>query len=408
MYLAIIVFCILFPIFNSKTYSNNEVFNNDTKLKRSINFKNNIINNISELNKLTINNRSKRKIALDMSLKWGITILYYVEEPLNLFMIANALKMIELETCIRFIRLKKRIPNASGLHYKYVGECLSDVGRQNQKQWQLIKIGRICDYPGGIIHETLHALGLIHEQCRYDRDLYISIIQNNFFDGAQSDCKRFGYNIVTDYHQPYDYGSIMHYGLYTYSRNGGKTLVPIYPYYDRTIGNFEKPSFIDFKVINFHYCNKICRNKILCFNDGYQDPNNCNICKCVEGYGGKDCYEFAKPKRGCGKTEIILGGKISFLKINGKKSCVYHLLSKSNKLIEVKITSLFLFPNYQFVCSFKNALEVKYLRNKATTGARFCLNFQNIQIKSHNSHVILNYKSSDLRNFVFLYFKEII
>uniref|UniRef100_A0A0K0EJK7 Metalloendopeptidase n=1 Tax=Strongyloides stercoralis TaxID=6248 RepID=A0A0K0EJK7_STRER len=408
MCLVIIVFCVFFSIINSKIYSNNEAFNIETKLRRAINFMNNTTNNFSELNKSTINKRSKRKIVKDKRLKWALTIFYHTEEPLNPFMIAGALKIIEYETCIRFINLQKPLPIVSGIYYKYVGECSSDVGKKYKKFWQLIKIGRTCDYTGGIIHETLHALGFIHEQCRYDRDLYLGIIQQNLFNQNIWDCRRFGYDWVTDYFQPYDYGSIMQYNMYAHSRNGGKTMVPLFPHYENTMGNKEWPSFIDSKIINLHYCTKICRKKILCFNDGYQDPNNCNTCKCVEGYGGKDCYEFSKPKRVCGKTKIIVGGKTSFLKIKGKKNCVYHLLSRRNKLISVKIIALYMIPNHNTVCSSKNALEVKYLRNKATTGARFCLSLQNIQIQSHNSHVMVYYKSTYPRNFVHLYLKEII
>uniref|UniRef100_A0A0K0EJL0 Metalloendopeptidase n=1 Tax=Strongyloides stercoralis TaxID=6248 RepID=A0A0K0EJL0_STRER len=384
------------------------MFNNETKFKRSLIFKDNTIKNISELNKSIINNRSKRKIRLDKKGKWDLKIFYYVEEPINPFMIADTLKIIQRETCIRFIPLKELIPNVSGIHYKYVGECLSDVGRTEKNRWQLIKIGRLCDFPGGIIHETFHALGLIHEQCRYDRDLYISVLQHNLYDPNKINCKRFNYDLVTDYFQHYDFGSVMHYGLYSNSKNGRQTLVPLFPHYDKTIGNKEYPTFLDFKVINMHYCTKVCKKKILCFNDGYQDPNNCNICKCVEGYGGKNCYAFAKPKRGCGRTKIIVEGKSSFLKIKGRKNCVYHLLSKRNKLIEVKIIALYMMPNHKTVCSFKNALEVKYLKNKATTGARFCLFSYNKQIKSYNSYVMVYYKSSDHRNFAFLYFKELI
>uniref|UniRef100_A0AAF5D8D8 Metalloendopeptidase n=1 Tax=Strongyloides stercoralis TaxID=6248 RepID=A0AAF5D8D8_STRER len=408
MYLVIVVFCIFFSFINSKIYSNNEVFNKETKLKKSITFKDNTISSILELNKSMINIRSKRKIVKDKRLKWGLTIFYHTEEPLNPFMIAGALKIIEQGTCIRFIPLKKLIPNVSGIHYKYVGECLSDIGRTQKKQWQLIKIGRNCDSPGGIIHETFHALGLIHEQCRPDRDLYISIKENNLYNTNKWNCKKFSYNLVTDYSQPYDFGSIMHYSMYSKGINTGKALIPLFPHYDKTIGNRENPTFIDFKIINIHYCTKICSKKILCFNEGYQDPNNCNTCKCVEGYSGKNCFEFAKPKRGCRKTEIIVGGKTPFLKIKGKKSCVYHLISKRNKLILIKIVALTMLPNYTLICSFKNALEVKYMKKKAATGARFCLNLHNIQIKSHNSHVLIYYKSTSYGNFVSLYFKELI
>uniref|UniRef100_A0A0K0EJK8 Metalloendopeptidase n=1 Tax=Strongyloides stercoralis TaxID=6248 RepID=A0A0K0EJK8_STRER len=408
MYFIVIVFCVFFSIINSKIYSNNEVFNIEAKLKRSISFKYNAINSFSVLNKSIINNRNKRKIAKDKRLKWDLTIFYHTEKPLNPFMIAGALKIIEKETCFRFIPLKNLRPNVSGIHYKFVGECLSKVGRQNKKQWQLIKIGSMCNSPGGIIHETFHALGLIHEQCRYDRDLYISILQQNLFNQNIWDCRRFGYDWVTDYFQPYDYGSIMQYDMYSHSSNGEKTLVPLFPHYENTIGNLEYPSFIDSKIINMHYCGKICRKKILCFNDGYQNPNNCNTCKCVEGYGGKDCFEFAKPKRECGSTKIIVQENTSFLRIKGKKNCVYHVLSERNKLISIQIVALVMLPNSKIVCSFKNALEVKYLRNKAATGARFCIVLSNIRIKSHTSHVIVYFKSKDHRNFVYLYLKEII
>uniref|UniRef100_A0A0K0EJL1 Metalloendopeptidase n=1 Tax=Strongyloides stercoralis TaxID=6248 RepID=A0A0K0EJL1_STRER len=403
MYLVLVVFCIFFSIINCKTYSNNE-----TKFKRSINLIDNNINGILELNKSMINNRKKRKIAKDKRLKWGLTIYYHTEEPLNPFMIAGALKTIGKETCIRFVRLDQPLPIVSGIYYKYVGECLSDVGKKYKKNWQIIKIGRNCDYPGGIIHETFHALGLIHEQCRYDRDLYISILQHNLNDPNKVNCKRFNYDLVTDYFQPYDYGSIMQYNIYSQSRNGGKTMVPLFPHYEQTMGNLEYPTFLDFKVINMHYCTKVCKKKILCFNNGYQDPNKCNTCKCVEGYGGRDCYEFARPKRGCRRTKIIVGGKKPFLIIKGRKNCVHHLLSNRNKLILIKIVSMSMLPNFNVVCSIKNSFEVKYLRNKATTGARFCLRVFNTEIKSHTSHAIIYYKSTNPRNFVSFYFKELI
>uniref|UniRef100_A0A0K0EJL9 Metalloendopeptidase n=1 Tax=Strongyloides stercoralis TaxID=6248 RepID=A0A0K0EJL9_STRER len=405
MHLVIIVFCVFFSI-NSKTYSDNEVFNNETKFKRSINLVDNTKNSIFELNKSIINNRNKRKIAFHKKLKWGLTIFYHIEEPLNPFMIAGALKIIEKETCFRFIPLKRLYPNVSGLRYKYLGECLSHIGKKQQKQWQLIKIGRMCDFPGGIIHETFHALGFIHEQCRYDRDSYLKINEENIDDSQKYNCEKIDYHQAIDYCQPFDFGSIMHYGSYAYSKNGVKTLIPKHPYYENTIGNIEYPSFIDVKILNMHYCRDICRIKIYCFNDGYQDPNNCNTCKCIEGYSGQDCHKLAKPKRACGKTEIIVGSKTPFLKVRGKKNCVFHLISRKNRIIEIKIIALHMLPNRKLVCSFKNALEVKYWKNKAATGARFCLGLHNIHITSQNNHVLIYYKSTDPRNFVSLYFKE--
>ncbi|CAG7732456.1 unnamed protein product, partial [Allacma fusca] len=59
-----------------------------------------------------------------------------------------------------------------------------------------------------IVHELLHVLGFYHEQCRWDRDLYVGINKWNIEDGKYHNFEKI-YGI--DYGVPYDYKSIMHY-----------------------------------------------------------------------------------------------------------------------------------------------------------------------------------------------------
>jgi len=72
----------------------------------------------------------------------------------------------------------------------------------------------------------LHALGMIHEQCRHDRDLYVTIL----FDSIQPDrlhnFMKFSAEQAPTFELPYDYGSVMHYSMNHFSIDGSPTIVP--------------------------------------------------------------------------------------------------------------------------------------------------------------------------------------
>lgn len=77
-----------------------------------------------------------------------------------------------------------------------------------------------------IMHEFLHALGFYHQQSASDRDEFVDILLENVEDGTQSNFNIYPATVVTDFGVRYDYGSVMHYGAYAFSKNGLPTIVP--------------------------------------------------------------------------------------------------------------------------------------------------------------------------------------
>lgn len=97
--------------------------------------------------------------------------------------------------------------------------CSSYVGKIGGSQ--AITLNAACSY-GSIIHEIGHALGFWHEQNRLDRDDYVSINFDNVSSAYKHNFTQHPDSSVNL--GSYDYGSIMHYGAYAFSKNGKKTI----------------------------------------------------------------------------------------------------------------------------------------------------------------------------------------
>ncbi|CAL2032673.1 unnamed protein product [Caenorhabditis brenneri] len=294
-----------------------------------------------------------------------------------------AMTFWEKNTCVTF---KKRTDEEVYLLMSGEEEgCWSTVGRDEAQKAQILNIGTGCEMFGITSHELAHALGLFHEQSRYDRNNYVQIIksriaQKNFYDFAVVGMKN-----MDTYGQKYDIGSVMHYRPTEFSLDGGNTIVAKDINMQNTMGQFRGPSFLDVAKINRHYdCSKNCKNKIKCVNGGYQHPRNCNVCVCPPGYGGKDCtgIEASNPAKCSGiltagetqrKFTINMKPKNN---VNGVRKCNYHIQAPVGKRIVVIVDSVI--GNCVQGC-YEEGVELKMYDDKTVTGARFCCKLQKPQ-----------------------------
>ena len=122
--------------------------------------------------------------------------------------------------------------------------CASWVGRQGGPQ--AIWVGGDCT-AGSVMHEIGHALGLEHEHTRPDRDAHVRVNwerivpeKRHNFDTAPPDTRFLG---------DYDLESIMHYGGYNFSSDGGATLEPLDPVAGARMGQRESPSAGDVAAV---------------------------------------------------------------------------------------------------------------------------------------------------------------
>ena len=96
--------------------------------------------------------------------------------------------------------------------------CSSFVGRRGGRQ--PINLAGGCG-TGSTIHEIAHAVGIWHEQSRSDRDVFIDVKFDNIEEGKAGNFRKHeGANDIGRY----DYGSIMHYPPYGFSKNRDKTI----------------------------------------------------------------------------------------------------------------------------------------------------------------------------------------
>lgn len=63
-------------------------------------------------------------------------------------------------------------------------------------------------------------------QSAYDRDDYVKIEWDNITPGMEHNFNKYNSSVVSHFNTTYDYGSVMHYGAFGFSKNGNATIVP--------------------------------------------------------------------------------------------------------------------------------------------------------------------------------------
>lgn len=170
-----------------------------------------------------------------------------------------------------FIKVAKKWNTSTGVSivnrtnqadYLYVKNdesgCYSELGAR-AGQIRTMNLGKNCWTEPIALHELGHALGLMHEHQRPDRNSYISINLKNA-DSAY----HFAFALFNTMNNAttYDFTSIMHYSQYAFSNNNKPTLnaLPKYASYQNVMG-IKKISAQDRKAVAAMYASTLAQSK---------------------------------------------------------------------------------------------------------------------------------------------------
>lgn len=135
--------------------------------------------------------------------------------------VTDAIKHWESSTSLKFVQ---RTSQANYIYFTGGSGCSSYIGMIGGKQNITLATG--CT-TGNTIHEIGHALGLWHEQSRVDRDKHIKVLYDNIQSGREHNFRTYAQSGFdgNEFTSNLDFGSIMMYGPYSFSKNGNPTIV---------------------------------------------------------------------------------------------------------------------------------------------------------------------------------------
>ncbi|XP_054471768.1 hatching enzyme 1.2 [Anoplopoma fimbria] len=177
---------------------------------------------------IAVSSGKRSKVCFARSCLWsksvdGHVYVAYKLSPdyseMEIKLIKKGMEGVQKGTCVRFVPWTHQrdyvdIQPKSG--------CWSFLGARGGRQTVSLQSPG-CLNVGVISHEFMHALGFVHEQSRFDRDNYVTIMWPNIWRDRVRNFEKFK---TDNMDLPYDYSSIMHFGMYAYSQDGEPTIIP--------------------------------------------------------------------------------------------------------------------------------------------------------------------------------------
>ncbi|KFD65177.1 hypothetical protein M514_06993 [Trichuris suis] len=325
--------------------------------------------------------KTKRKAGEDPPFRpWeGSVIPYRLDNSLregSRVAIVKAIRLWQENTCLK-LKEHSHGQFTEGILFTENGYmCSSFVGKVGRVQNISISWPH-CATAGLVAHQIGHALGLLHEQNRLDRQRHVTVNYKNLNFNFYDLFARLRSDLLIDFALPYDLGSVMHVASMRSTKGDSVAgIVAVDPNYQWTIGQRKKPSFLDYKLVNLLYCADKCQTTLPCQHDGYEDVNDCRKCRCPSGLGGPFC-ERAEVQDGeelCG-SELIAQRTDSFLRTptDGSRRCSWLLRSgESNAMVHLQFVHLNMSCEER-TCS-TSFVEIKSGPRFDSTGYRFCCN----------------------------------
>ncbi|XP_033976327.1 meprin A subunit beta-like [Trematomus bernacchii] len=190
--------------------------------------------------------------------------------------ILKAFDQFRLKSCIDF---KPRDSEEYYINVKKLSGCYSYIGKV-KSNGQDLSIGSYCDSISTVEHEFLHALGFYHEQSRYDRDDYVTIVNKNIREGFERNFQKGSNKSTTTQGVPYDFWSVMHYGENSFSNGNGSTILTKDPKFQDVIGQRLEVSPKDVLELNLLYkCKSTIAFQMQC---SFPDETMCQMTSCSQ------------------------------------------------------------------------------------------------------------------------------
>ncbi|CEF59715.1 Astacin-like metalloendopeptidase [Strongyloides ratti] len=368
----------------------------------------------------------KRDILNNKWDQWRSPIKYFVESSITSVNVEIAIKEIMNKTCIKFEKIEKSTNQTQELYFQKSDKCLSKIGHWKKNHTQFIELNSNCyKSPYVILHEIGHALGLVHEHARTDRDEYIQINTGNMESNQLFNLKILNDSVYINYSTSYDYAALMHYDQYEFSTFWSYLFgwpvmeSKLEREYSWMMGQREKMTFNEYKQINLCYCNwcnwvnndtglqiEKDETKQLCKNGGYPNFNNCSRCLCPTGYTGDFCDSIIESDTECGKTKFDVNSSQVPIILNGQMNCYFYLKAEASKKVQLIITYVNA-PYSGHICTEKTGYQVKYRKDKGATGLLLCgHHWRHINLKSESNDILIFYRGETGHSFMHFIFHQ--